>query len=70
MSYELVIVFSSPFLTAHLEIVALTTSRIYLMIYLIDITNIYKYVIKLANKNINFCANWFVVKHMKGRSKL
>ena len=29
-------------LTATLEIVALTTSRIYLMIYLIDITNIDK----------------------------
>ena len=31
------------------EKVALTTSRIYLMIYLIDITLLTKYVIKLAN---------------------
>ena len=40
--YGLLIVFSSPFLTSPLEMVALTTSRIYLMIYLIDITNIDK----------------------------
>ena len=35
-------VFSSFFMTAPLEIVALTTSRIHLMNYLIDVTNIDK----------------------------
>ena len=39
-----------------------------LMIYL-DITQIGKYVIKLA-KNLNFCAKWLVVKHRKGWGKL
>ena len=53
------------FLLAPLKMVALTTSRI----YLVDITHIDKNVIKLA-KNSNFCANWLVVKHRKGRSKL
>ena len=43
------------FMTVPFEMVAMTTSRIYLMIYLIDITNIDKYVMKLA-KNLNFCA--------------
>ena len=42
MIHDLLIVFSSFFMTAPLEMVALTTSRIYLMIYLIDITNIEK----------------------------
>ena len=41
MIFNLLIVFSSFFMTAPLEI-ELTTSRIYLMIYLIDITNIDK----------------------------
>ena len=40
MIYDLLIVFSSFLMTATLEIVTLATSRIYLMIYLIDITNI------------------------------
>ena len=41
VSYDLLIVFSSPFLIAPLEMVTLTTNtQIYLMIYLIDITNI------------------------------
>ena len=35
-------VFSSFFMTAPLEMVVLTTSWIYLMLYLIDITNIEK----------------------------
>ena len=56
MVYDLLIVFSSVFMTAPLELVALITSRIYLMIYLIDITNIDKVCDKLA-KNFNFCAN-------------
>ena len=38
--YDLLIVVSSFFMTVPLKMVALTTSRIYLMIYLIDITNI------------------------------
>ena len=38
-----------------LEMVALTTSRIYLIVYLIDITNIDKICDKLA-KHLNFCA--------------
>ena len=42
MIYDLLIVFSSFFMTAPLELVALTTSHIYLMTYLIDITNIDK----------------------------
>ena len=41
MIYDLLIVFS-PFLTSPLEMVALTTLWIYLMIYSIDITNIDK----------------------------
>ena len=41
MIYDLLIVFSF-FMTTPLDMVALTTSRIYLMIYLIDITNIDK----------------------------
>ena len=41
MIYDLLIVFS-PFLTVPMEMVALTTLRIYFMIYLIDITNIDK----------------------------
>ena len=45
-------------MTAPLEMVALTTSCIYLMIYLIDTTNIDKtYVMKLA-KNLNLQAGW------------
>ena len=35
-------------MTAPLEMLALTTSLINLMVYLIDITNIEKYAIKLA----------------------
>ena len=50
MIYDLLIVFSSPFLTAPLEVVPLTTSRIYLMIYLIDITNIDKICDKVGQK--------------------
>ena len=46
--------------------VILTASRIYLMIYKYWQNN---YVIKLG-KNLNFYANWLVVKHMKGCSKL
>ena len=42
MIYDLFILFSSFFLTAPMEMVALTTSQIYLMLYLIDITNIDK----------------------------
>ena len=34
MIYDLLIAFSSPFLTAPFEMVALTTSRIYLLTYL------------------------------------
>ena len=52
MIYDLLIIISSPFLNAPLEMVALTTAWIYLMIYLIDITNIDK-----MAKNFNFCAN-------------
>ena len=40
--YDLTIVFSSFFMPAPLEMVALTTSHIYLMIYLLDITNMEK----------------------------
>ena len=47
------------FSRAPLEMVALTTSQINIMIYLIDITNMDK-----------ICANGLVVKNMKGRSKL
>ena len=39
---DLLIVYSSFFMTTPLEMVALTTSRIYLVIYLID-TCYYKY---------------------------
>ena len=42
MIYDLLIVFSSFFMTRPWEMVALTTSRIYLNIYSIDITNIDK----------------------------
>ena len=42
MIYDLLIVFSSIFMTAPFEMVALTTSRIYLMMYLIDITDVDK----------------------------
>ena len=42
MIYDLLKVFSYFFMTAPLEMVALTTSRIYLMIYFTDITNIDK----------------------------
>ena len=56
-------------MTAPLEMVALTTLQIYLMIYLIYILQVStKNVIKLAKK-LSFCANCLVVKHMKGRSK-
>ena len=41
MIYDLLIV-NSFIMTAPLEIAALTTSQIYLMVYLIDITNIDK----------------------------
>ena len=40
--YDQLIIFSSFFMTTPLEMVALTTLRTYLMIYLIDITNIDK----------------------------
>ena len=66
MIYDLLIVFSSPFLTDPLKIVALTA-------LITDLLNslqiLIKYVIKLA-KNFNFCANGLVVKHRKGRSEL
>ena len=42
MIYDLLTIFSSFFMTLTLELVALTTLRIYLMINLIDITNIDK----------------------------
>ena len=42
MIYDLLIVFSSFFMTMTLEMVAFSTSRIYLIIYLIDITGIDK----------------------------
>ena len=42
MIYDLLIVFSSPFLSDPLEMITLTFSEINLMIYLIDITNIDK----------------------------
>ena len=64
MIYDLLIVFSFFFMTAPLAMVALTTSRIYLMIYLKILQ-----LIKLA-KNLKFRANRLVVKHRKGRSKL
>ena len=68
MIYDLLIVFSF-FMTSPLEMVALTTSRIYVMIYLKILQILPKYVIKMA-KTLNFFANWLVRKHMKGRSKL
>ena len=40
--YDLLIVFSSFFMSVPLEMEALITSQIYLIIYLIDITNINK----------------------------
>ena len=40
--YDLLIIFSYFFMTAPLEMVALTPSLIYIMIYLIYITNIDK----------------------------
>ena len=55
-NYDLLIVFSSFLTNAPLEMVALTTSQIYLMLYLKDIINTDKNVIKLA-KNLNLCAN-------------
>ena len=42
MIYDLLIVFSSFYMTAPLEMVALTTSQILLLVYLIDITYIDK----------------------------
>ena len=47
--------FSSFFMTAPLEMVALTTSQISLLIYFIFSTNIDNNVNRLAN-NLNFCA--------------
>ena len=72
MIYNLRLLFSSIFTTAPSEMVALTTSRIYLMVYLIEIVQILtKYVIKLAQKKKNFSMQTIlVVKHWKGRSKL
>ena len=55
MIYDLHIVFSTHFLTASLEIVALTTLRIYLMIFLVDITNIDK-ICDEVGQNLNVCA--------------
>ena len=52
-------------MTGALEMVALTTSRIYSK----DIQILTNYVMKLA-KNLNFYANSLVVKHSKERSKL
>ena len=52
MIYDQLTVFSSFFLTSPLEIVALSTSLIYLMIYLIDITNIDKICDKECQKNL------------------
>ena len=66
MIYDLLIVFSSPFLTDPLKIVTLTALITDLLNSLQILT---KYVIKLA-KNLNFCANGLVVKHRKGRSEL
>ena len=52
MIYDPFIVFSSCYMTAPLEMVAWATSRIYLIIYLNDITNIEnKCAIKLAQNN-------------------
>ena len=56
MIYELLIVFSYFFMSSPLEMVAFTTSRIYLVIDVIDITSIdKKYVITLL-KNLNLYA--------------
>ena len=59
--YDLLIIFSTFFMTVPLEMVALTASRISLIIYLMHnvdtcITNIAKYVVMLA-KNLHFCAD-------------
>ena len=51
MIYDLLLVFSSFIMTAPLDMVALTTSRIDLMIYLIDITNIDKICDEVGKKN-------------------
>ena len=50
MIYDLLINFSSLFLNAPLEMIVLTTSWIYVMIYLIDITNIEKICDKVGQK--------------------
>ena len=42
MIYDLLLVFSFFFIAAPLEMLALTTLRIYLVIYFLDITNIDK----------------------------
>ena len=50
MIYNQLIIFSSFFLTAPLKMVALTTTRYLLMIYLIDISNIDKICDKVGQK--------------------
>ena len=50
MIYDLLIVFSYLFMTAPMEMVALTTLRIYLMINLKDINNTYKICDKVSKK--------------------
>ena len=70
MICDLFIVFSSPSLTAPLKMDALTTSGIYLMINLIDITNIDKICMIKLPQNLTFLELELFVKHRIGRSKL
>ena len=55
MIYDLLKVSLSFFMTVPLEMVALTTSRIYLMICLIDITNIDNICDKVGQKFKSLC---------------
>ena len=65
MIYDLLIVFSSHFLTAPLEMVSLTTSWIYLMIYLIYITNIDK-ICDLVGKTFKFLCKLICCEAQEG----
>ena len=65
MIYDLLIIFSSFFMTAPLEMVALTTSRNYLKIYLIDITKIYK-IYDEFDQNLKFLCNLIVCEAQEG----
>ena len=69
MIYDLHVVFSSFFMAAPLEMVALAALQIYFMVYLMDITNIDK-ICDSDGQKLKYLCKLIGVKHMMAQSKL